>query len=50
LSDLTIYAHYRERGEDIYFQLYRNDVLFGERRSPLMHPSLWECSQQNGFK
>jgi hypothetical protein len=42
--------HYRERGEDIYFQLCRNDDLFGDRRSPLMHPSLWERSQQIVFK
>lgn len=49
-NDVTVYAHYGEGGEDLYFQLYRNDVLLCERRSPLMHPSMWGRSQRIGFK
>jgi hypothetical protein len=49
-NDVTVYAHYGEGGEDVYFQLYRNGVLLCERNHPLMHPSLWGRNQQIGFK
>ncbi|MEP3784139.1 hypothetical protein [Ascidiaceihabitans sp.] len=49
-NDVTVYAHYGEGGEDVYFQLYRNDVLLCERRTPLMHPSRWGQLQRIGLK
>jgi len=49
-NDVTVYAHYGEGGEDVYFQLYRNGVLLCERNQPLMHPSMWGRSQRIGFK
>jgi len=49
-NDVTVYAHYGEGGEDLYFQLFRNGVLLCERRSPLMLPSMRGRSQRIGFK
>jgi hypothetical protein len=49
-NDITIYAHYGERDEDVYFQLFRNGALLCERRKPILHPSAWRRTPRIGFK
>lgn len=49
-NDVTVYAHYGESGEDVYFQLYRNGVLLCERNEPIMHPSMHGRRQRIGIK
>ncbi len=49
-NDITIYAHYGEGGQKIYFQLYRNGVLLCERKKPIMHRSMWGKLQKIGMK
>lgn len=49
-NDVTVYAHYGEGGQSVYFQLYRNGRLLCERNRPLMHPSRRGRRQEIGFK
>ncbi len=49
-NDITIYAHYGEGGQQVYFQLFRNGALLCERKTPLMHRSLWGKRQKIGMK
>jgi hypothetical protein len=49
-NDVTVYAHYGEGGEQVYFQLFRNGSLICERRTPIMHEGMWGRPQRIGFK
>jgi hypothetical protein len=49
-NDITVYAHYGEGGQDVYFQLFRNGSLLCQRNEPIMHQSMWGRDQQIGLK
>ena len=49
-NDITVYAHYGEGGQQVYFQLFRNGALLCERKTPLMHRSLWGKRHKIGMK
>lgn len=49
-NDITVYAHYGEGGQDVYFQLFHNGSLLCQRTKPIMHRSKWGRDQQIGLK
>ena len=49
-NDVTVYAHYGEQGQKIYFQLFKDGKLFCQRKKPIMAKSRIGKDQKIGFK